>query len=353
MAPDFDPADAIYRQLAALLRTQIYNGQIRGKIPGLRELAQEYSINIKTANKAIGLLVAEGLLFRVRGKGTFVRKVAESATDTLCGLVVPNVTNPYFARTAQAIEEQGFGRGIAFLVNATGATPEKLFHIVAMYRSRGIQLAVVHGGSLRDPGSLERAMESGLHLIGIHTHSNEIDDVWPDVRAGAQLAADHLLENFGGPLAFVSGSDDPIRETGRFVGYRDALLSYGLEPEPRYLIETAPTYRGGFEAVEQLAQLGDLPRAVLFYNQVMAMGGINALRSRGIRIPDDVAVVGIDDGVDEEHMLVPTTAISFPFEIAARQVLTLIRRRLESPGAETRSIRLIPKIVIRESSTPG
>jgi DNA-binding GntR family transcriptional regulator len=65
----FDADDYIYIQLANLLRSQIENGYLQGKIPGIRHLAQQYSVNFKTANKAVSLLVQEGHLYRLRGKG--------------------------------------------------------------------------------------------------------------------------------------------------------------------------------------------------------------------------------------------------------------------------------------------
>ena len=340
----------VYVRLADVIRSQILAAQFTERIPSVRALADEYAINFKTVQKALDLLVDEGLLYQVQGKGTFVARQTSHLEPTLCGLVLPDFVNPYFARTAESLEEVGSQQGIAFLLNAVGRQPSRLRSVLETYRKRGVRVAVIHGGALRNEANREVLRSSSLTLIGFHTRSIEMDDVWPDVRAGAQLAADHLLDSFGGEVAFVSGSDDPIEETGRFRGYRDSLLSHGLRVNPSLLLEVAPTYKGGYQAVKSLVDRSTIPRSIIFYNQVMAMGGMNALRSLQLRVPEDVAAVGIDDSVNVEEMVLPTSAISFPFETAARQTVTLVQRRLSHPDQDPISIRLPPKLIVRQSS---
>jgi amidase len=347
---EYDPATHVYVQLANLLRVLVGNGDFRGKVPGIRELAREYSVNLKTANKAIDILVEDGLLHRVRGKGTFVVDHGHKSAPLYCGLILPNISNPYFAQFAQTLGEKGIDNNVSFLVNATGGRPERLVHVIEMYRQRGIRLAVVQGGVVRDSRSVQLLLNSGLALVGFHTRLDQIDDVWPDMRAGAQLATDHLLSAYEGEVAFVSGSDEAIESTGRFHGYRDSLLSHGLTPRHDMLLTASPTHRGGYLAAMQLLRLHPRPRNIVFYNQIMALGGISALRSRGCQVPDDVAVVGFDDSLGVDEMIVPTTAVSFPFDVATKHLVTLIRRRVENPKIRPLSIRLSPELIVRDSS---
>jgi len=156
----------------------------------------------------------------------------------------------------------------------------------------------------------------------MHTYS--IDEVWIDVRAGAQLAIQHLLEVNSLPIGYISGSSEDIQLTGRYQGYRDALMSYGYLPDFRYIRKSSPTFAGGFHATLSLLQEGCLPKGIFYYNLVMSLGGISALLSKGFRVPDDVAVVGCDDSVPVEEMIIPTTTVAFPYKEEARKILFLV-----------------------------
>lgn len=347
----FNADEHIYIQLADLLRTQIYHKQLEERVPGIRELAEEYSINAKTVNKAITLLIDEGLLYRIRGKGTFVTDTnTHPNRTTLCGFVLPNITNPNFALYAQVLEEEGFQNNISFIVNVTGNNHGRLFQIMNTYKNRGVSAVIIQEGAVHQTGLLEDITEMNIPIIGLHTHADFIDDVWPDVRAGAQLATDHLIENFESSVGYISGSDDPVKLTGRFRGYRDSHLAHGLEVDLRFVTKEKPGFRGGYNAVKKLIEQDSIPRTILFYNQLMAMGGISALFERGYKIPEDVAVVGIDDSVDVDQMLIPTSTINFPYDETARQLIHLVKRRINNDKGEPQSIRIAPRLIVRDSS---
>ncbi|MAS33880.1 MAG: hypothetical protein CL610_07730 [Anaerolineaceae bacterium] len=352
MKDQFSSEDHIYIQLAALLRSQIEHGHLTGKIPGIRDLAQQYSVNVKTANKAVSLLVQDGHLFRLRGKGTFVADgTSEHDTHVLVGFILTDIVNPYFAHLAQALQDIAGEHNMTVIVNTTHGSHDALLQILDSYEKQNAQLLIVQGGVARNKTHFETITRTGIPVIGMHTRIQSIDDVWSDMRAGAQLVTDHLIKMGGAQVGYISGSDEPVHQTGRFQGYRDALVSKGFNVDMRFVAETDPTYRGGHNVVLDMIDSGNLPAALLFYNQIMAMGGVSALLSRGLKVPDDVAIASIDDSIDTSQMLVPTTTIDFSAEEAARQTLQLCRRRLTSPGAPTIHARIAPSLITRESSS--
>jgi LacI family transcriptional regulator len=139
-------------------------------------------------------------------------------------------------------------------------------------------------------------------------------------------------------------------KTGRFFGFRDALLSKGYRVNMGYLKKAPPTYKGGYEAAMQVMKKNPKPRSIFVYNQIMAMGVVSAIRHLGCEIPFDVAVAGCDDSVDEREMLVPTTSVSFSFEETANLLLSLVDRRLKNPAAEPVTYRVSPKLIVRKST---
>jgi len=341
----------VYVQLANILRNQVHFKQLEGKIPSIRELSQLYSINFKTANKAVSLLVEEGLLHRVRGKGTYVVSSDASVSEfSLIGLILSDIINPNFGYLAQEIQEQAHDRNMSILVNTSYKKIKRLREILDMYRKRHVQAIIVQGGAIRDENCLRLIRECDIPIIGDHTHIQDIDDVWIDVRAGAQMAVTHLIENFDGPVAYVSGSDEPIEATGRFKGYRDALLGKSMKLDYRYIKSATPNYKGGFQAINQFISEKNTPRSVFLYNLVMAMGANSAIKSHGFSIPEDIAIAGCDESVDVSEMIVPTTTVAFSYRQEAKQILMLVERRLNNNNAKPLSIRIAPKLLIRSSS---
>ncbi len=341
----------IYVQLADLLRNEVYAGQLFGKLPSIHALAQTYSVNFKTANKAVSLLVGEGLLYRARGKGTFVAKAASQVRDfNLVGLVLPDIENPFFARLADALQHAAFSRNLAIVVSTTRQDPQLLASALEALKNQRVRMLVVQGGVVRTPENLSILKNAGIPAVGFHTHMTEIDNVSPDMKAGAQLATEQLLETFGPPVAFISGSDEPAMKTGRYYGYRDAQLAKSVSLDHRMLRQTNPTYRGGYKSTMDLLSQPWMPRSIFYYNDLMAMGGLNAIKSMGKDIPSDVALAGCDDSINVEEMLVPFTTVCFPYDEIANQLTSLLERRLSNPTAPPMSVRIAPKLIIRDSS---
>jgi LacI family transcriptional regulator len=340
-----------YLQVAGILRNQIYYGEIQDRLPSSREIAEAFGLNFKTANKALDILVQEGLVKRVKGKGTFLANPnTTSKTGYHIGLILSDIINPNFALLAEAIQRVGHERGFSIVINTNNGKLQTLKTLIDFYLRKGIQAIILQGGAVRDPESIEYLKQIPLPIIGDHTHLTHIDDVWIDVRAGTQLAVSHLVEKGGPPIGYVSGSSEEIHRTGRFQGYRDALLSVGVVPDFRYIRCAPPTFAGGYTAVMDLIRTKSCPKGVFFYNLVMALGGISAFLSEGIRVPEDVRVAGCDDSVSVKDMIVPTTTVAFSYEEEARQILFLIERRLTNPSAPPWNIRIAPRLIVRRST---
>ena len=343
----------VYEKLADKLRNQIIGRELKGKIPGIRELADRHSINFKTVNKAISLLVSEGLLYRLKGKGTYVVDTHSPVDGTRhIGVLLLTFINPYFARLVQALQHIGMSGDASFHVNTTDSHPDYLQKTILLYKKRGIQAIILQGHGIKKEKHLSLIMNTDIPVIGSDTYLTDIDDVQPDVQAGAQMAVDHLLDTFGGSVAYVCGSHLPITQTERYRGYRDALLSKGIREDYQLIKQSAPTYKGGYEAVKQIIERGIQPRSFFLHNQAMAMGALSAITALGMKVPEDIALAGCDDSVDVEEMLVPITSIAFSFEETAAQILMLVDRRIKNPSVKPMCVRIAPKLIIRESSTP-
>lgn len=340
-----------YVQVADILRNQIAYKHITSRLPSIRELSRMYSINFKTANKAVSLLIDEGLVHRKLGKGTFlVDQDAKIPDYSTVGLIFSDIVNPNFALLAEAVQKQAHSRKSIVLINTNSGKLKTLQEILETYQKRNANAVIVQGGAIRTRECQNAIRKSKLLFVGDHTHLPEIDDVWIDVRAGAQMAVEHLITRFGPSVAFLSGSSEPATSTGRFKGFRDALFAHGSNPDMSLVRQTAPTYVGGYKATRELLARKTRPRSIFYYNLIMANGGVSALLQLGLKIPQDIAVAACDDCLDVDEMLVPITTIGFSYKEEARHLLFLVERRLNYPDIPPISIRLAPHLIVREST---
>jgi DNA-binding LacI/PurR family transcriptional regulator len=337
----FRTDEHVYKQMAAELRRDIQSRRLIDKIPGERELSERYNVNFKTANKAVALLVNAGLLCRVKGKGTFVVQPRAKKKLSLIGLSVPELDNPYFARTVQAIERAAARESISVLLHTPASEREESSFIRSL-EARGADGLITYNAAV-----LSEASRLPFPVAGFGAGSANGDYVSADVLAGARLVTEHLVDRFGTSVAYVGVTDSPGDD--RVHGYRETLNAAKAPAHKALLCVGDNNYRGGFNAAKKLLAT-QRPRAIFFYNDYMAMGGERAIAELGLRVPQDIAVAGFDDSVDPSDMVVPTTSVLFSFEKTADALLRLLKRRLAQPDACIEQVRIAPVLRVRKST---
>ncbi|WP_074309070.1 LacI family DNA-binding transcriptional regulator [Micromonospora cremea] len=203
---------------------------------------------------------------------------------------------------------------------------------------------------------LARTVDSPLVLIGEGVHDVSHDHIAIDNVAASHAAIQHLVEIGRRRIAFIGAGDDGDRQSAhlRMRGYREALAAAGLPYRPRLV---APTHEfgrhDGRKAMRDLLALGELPDAVFGYNDLVAIGALRALTEAGYRVPEDVAVIGIDD-VEEGRFSTPTlTTIAPDKEAIGRLAVRRLVARIE--GTEVTApltVQTPLRLVRRESTNP-
>jgi LacI family transcriptional regulator len=180
--------------------------------------------------------------------------------------------------------------------------------------------------------------------------NDHFDYVYVDTYLGVKQATEHLIKLGNERIAFVGG--DMKEQTGqeRFCGYRDAMLNAGLKVLDEYIIESNYTESGGFLSGQQLMRLENLPAAVVATNDLMAIGVMKACEEAGLRIPDDIAVVGMDNTDIASRVKPRLTSVAMAQEEIGRYAAQILMKRLNGEHVENRAIRILPKLVVRESS---
>ena len=181
-----------------------------------------------------------------------------------------------------------------------------------------------------------------------------ISSVVPDEFGGGRTAARELIRHGHTKIAFINNVDDVPASRGRLAGYRSALEEVGLEFRAEYVLRAASHAVGGLGAARALLDLDDPPQAIFCFNDRMAMGVYHAAHQRGLRIPEDLSVVGFDNQPNIADGLFPNlTTVALPhYEMGAWGVRTLVEQLTRPAGSDPSQVALACPLIRRESVGP-
>jgi LacI family transcriptional regulator len=207
--------------------------------------------------------------------------------------------------------------------------------------------------------------ESPDELAALHEHGyrfviadplKHLDERVPTVSAahsmGASEAVEHLLSLGHRRIAAITGPRGWIATEERLRGYRGALAAAGVMPDPDLVVESNFLAEGGIEAALSLLDLPDPPTAVFAFNDMLAIGVLQAARLRGMHTPDDLSVVGFDDTFEASIVTPTLTTVRQPLAEMGRMAVNLLVRQLQNQRIEALHVQLETKLVVRESTGP-
>jgi LacI family transcriptional regulator len=181
-----------------------------------------------------------------------------------------------------------------------------------------------------------------------------VSSVVPDEFGGGRTAARELIRHGHTKIAFINNVDDIPASRGRLAGYRSGLEEAGLEFRMEYVLRAASDATGGLGAARALLNLDDRPQAIFCFNDRMAMGVYHAAHERGLRIPEDLSVVGFDNQPNIADGLFPNlTTVALPhYEMGTLGVRTLVEQLTRPADSEPSQVALACPLIRRESVGP-
>jgi len=271
----------------------------------------------------------------------------------LVGVLVPLVFPAYFAGLLAGAAEALAERDMQIVLSPTQNMLER--EVSVLDRMHGLT-----DGSLiilpqESSVELARLLDSGYRFVVLDPLM-ALDERIPSVSAahtsGADQAMRHLLQLGHHRIAQITGPAGWVATEGRRRGYRAALASAGILPDPALEVEALPEIDPGRQAAERLLALPHPPSAIFAFNDNIAIGAIQAARARGLRVPEDLSVVGFDD-VEHATIVSPAlTTVRQPLVEMGRTAVSLLMRLLDGQRFETLHIELATRLVVRDSTAP-
>ena len=186
---------------------------------------------------------------------------------------------------------------------------------------------------------------------------NALDERVPTVSAahssGASEAVKHLLSLGHRRIAAITGPRGGSPPRNGLRGYRAALATCGVMPDPRLEVESDFRVKGGVQAANTLLDLKDPPTAIFAFNDKLAIGAMQAARQRGVAVPEELSVIGFDDTFEAAIVTPALTTVRQPLAEMGRMAVSLLVRLLDNQRLEALHVELATRLVARESTAPA
>jgi LacI family transcriptional regulator len=283
------------------------------------------------------------------------RSLVMRRTKTL-GLVITTISNPFYIELAQGIEVTARGLGYNIILCSTHRDLSAEKQYIDTLRSKGVDGIIFTSAHMEDPNIVALAEEAfPIVLVNRRTYhpmvKEKVDYVGVDNIMGGFLAVEHLIRLGHRRIGVIGGSQESSVGLERLEGGKKALKDYHLEQRDDYFLEGDFLKESGYRGGKRFLQMGERPTAIFATNDYMALGAYQAIAEEGLRIPEDVALVGFNDieftGLKGIEL---TTIGQKKFEMGAIALKTLVEKiERGETKASTNEIFLKPELIIRKT----
>ncbi len=329
----------------------------------IRDVAKQSGVSITTVSHVINgsRFVSANTLRRVRRvmkdlnyqPNAVARSLRRKDTHTL-GLVLPDSSNPFFAEIAHGIETYAFEQGYNVLFGSSNGDPEKEKAYLRVFIEKQVD-GIVFVAAGKSAENLEQLLSKHLPLVVVDREFKKVvaDYVVADNRQGGYLATSHLIGLGHRRIACIAGPSTVTPSADRVTGYRAALEAYSIPFDSQLVRRGDFSPASGFKAAQYfLARRGsNRPTAIFVCNDMMALGVLGALYQAGLRVPDDVAVVGFDDIVLASYTSPPLTTIRQPKYEMGQLAAQILIERIRPDGGRKPQRHLMPTSLVVRAST--
>ncbi len=361
MAIDQQNPTPLYRQIVEDFEERIKSGELKPgeRVPTQTDQAQNYGVSLITIKKAMTDLVNRGILYSRIGKGTFVArspKLVSHTTSPSIGLVLRELKNPFFSLVVDSIEEKTSEIGYNLLLTKSSSREEKEELQISHFLDIGVSgmiIASMGHHHQATKGILQLQRDKFPLVMVSYVQNEDISYIGTDHVYGAQIATEHLINLGYKRIGYINSEKGDVLGTLRQQGYERALKDNGY-PIDNEIIYPLPLegfwnqYQAGYQLGLQLPKLHSRPDAIFAFNDLSALGFEQAVLTQGLRVPEDVAIVGFDDIERNLYAPVPLTTVHPPTSKIGTLAVETLLRMIGGDDSVTRTF-LRPRLVIRES----
>ncbi|HHF3254233.1 TPA: substrate-binding domain-containing protein [Vibrio alginolyticus] len=305
-----------------------------------RFVSEEISERVNNAAKELNYYAPSAL----------ARSLKVNRTKTI-GMLVTTSTNPFFGEVVKGVERSCYQKGYSLILCNTEGDNERMRQSINTLLQKRVDGLILMCSSLEGEriDVFERYPDIPVVVMDWGPMLFTSDKIQDNSLRGGYLAAKYLIDCGHTEIGCITGPLIKHQAQMRYEGYKRAMNEAGLEFNANWIIESDFECEGGYQAFKKMAQRGALPSSIFVSNDMMAMGVINAANELGIKVPDDLSIIGYDDIHIAKFMSPSLTTIHQPkYRLGQAAVETLVRK-LDKKSTEAQVVQLEPTLVERKS----
>ena len=353
-----------FEQIAREIRAEIRageHGDPSDRFLTVRQVAERFGVSLTTAQKAVKQLKEEGLLTAdstrsARIGAAAVSRQRDGAAPRRLGLVVTDITNPFFSRVCRDVQRAARDCGYQVLTASSESNFQRERQVVEGFLEIGVEGLLICPGLDEACSALYRSLiDRGVRLSFVSRRAEGVDADFVVAHnfAGGALAAGHFLSVGYDSFGYI-GFGPRLRRDERLQGFRSALLEEGVELDPDLVAgDNGRDIANGRRGMRRLMENARRPRAVFAFNDLLAIGALQYCREHRIAVPGEVAVAGFDNLPESRVTSPPLTSVAYPVRSISRLAVQSILDRIEGVGDRPPNrILLEPHLEVRRSTDP-
>jgi len=324
----------------------------------IRQVAKRAGVSTATVSRTINnLSVRPGTARRVRQAieelkyfpNTHARSLV-SGRSRIVGLIVSDITNPFFPELVKGFEDAATQKGYEVLLSNTEYDSSRMATGVRRMLERKVDAVAIMTSEM-DPSFTQELAGRNIPMVflDVGTVEKHISNIKVDYASGILQAVEHLIGLEHRRVAFIGGPPDLKSARIRQSAFLKAMQKRGMG-DPAWIETGNHRIGGGFQAMSRILERTPLPTAVLCSNDLTALGALRAIRRKGLRVPDDISVVGFDDIALAEFTEPPLTTVRLPREEIAGKAFEALLASLSDTTRMGAEYQISPQLVVREST---
>jgi LacI family transcriptional regulator len=329
--------------------------------PSSWDIAREANVSQSTVSRVINNSprISEATSQRVKDAMTRLGYSPNAAARTLItgrsnliGLVVSNIANPFYPEVIEAIVATAADEDYNVVLCNTQENRELQSAYLELLIEHQVDGAILTSSLLDSERTLSEVGLDRIPLVMVNRTVNDlsVDSVRLDNVEAGRIVAAHFVKLGHRSIGFVGGLPETSTNASRLAGFRSALTELGVDLAPEHVVQGSFTHDSGYELAEKLVALPNRPTALFCADDLIALGVMDAVLDAGLRIPEDVAVVGVDDVPAASLRQIALTTVRQPAAEMGRRAVKLLMERLRGgPEGEPIEIVLRPRLIIRRT----
>jgi len=335
------------------------------KTIGIKDVAKSAGVHASTVSRVLNpktrtmvsrevaekvLQIAEELGY---SRNTLAAGLRTRRSQTV-GILIPDLTNPLFPPILRGIQRTLWAEGYIAILADSDNDPENEKIILDRMKARHVDGLILATALRKDP-TVEECIKQGIPTVLVNrtVDDDSVMAVINNDELGIRTVLSHLVRLGHERIAYIGGPQNTSTGYSRYRAFLDHACTSGLKVDRELVMNTGSfTELAGYQALSDILKTGKKFSAVLTANDLLALGCYDTLEEHRLRCPEDISVTGFNDTPFINRLTPPLTTVQIPHHELGVQAASLLLERMQNPESPAKSIKLEPRLIIRNSTAP-